>query len=240
MQKRLSRIVKALPFRQRSKAETRRRRARRQDQMLQERTRFERRIQTADRRLRRSIARFLRESSIPNLLTAPMIYSLIAPLVLMDIWISLYQWVCFRVYGVPRVRRQDYLIIDRHRLGYLNAIEKLNCVYCGYANGLFAYLREIAGRTEQVPGVRSSTRGRSGSRTHVTHGFSSMATRRGTMSAWRGCGRCGTIRRRGVRRAESERSGDLYGAILNRITPPEPTNSAGVVLRFAVGHPVLG
>jgi hypothetical protein len=149
MQKRLSRIVKALPFRQRSKAETRRRRARRQDQMLQERTRFERRIQTVDRRLRRSIARFLRESSIPNLLTAPMIYSLIAPLVLMDIWISLYQWVCFRVYGVPCVRRQDYLIIDRHRLGYLNAIEKLNCVYCGYANGLFAYLREIAGRTEQ-------------------------------------------------------------------------------------------
>jgi N-glycosylase/DNA lyase len=31
----------------------------------------------------------------------------------------------------------------------LNAIEKLNCVYCGYANGVLAYAREIAGRTEQ-------------------------------------------------------------------------------------------
>jgi hypothetical protein len=40
-------------------------------------------------------------------------------------------------------------VIDRHRLGYLNAIEKLNCVYCGSANGVFAYVREIAGRTEQ-------------------------------------------------------------------------------------------
>ena len=40
-------------------------------------------------------------------------------------------------------------MIDRHHLAYLNGIEKLNCVFCGYANGVFAYLREIAGRTEQ-------------------------------------------------------------------------------------------
>lgn len=30
----------------------------------------------------------------------------------------------------------------------MNAIE-LNCVYCGYANGVLAYVREIAARTEQ-------------------------------------------------------------------------------------------
>ena len=28
-------------------------------------------------------------------------------------------------------------------------IEKFNCVYCGYANGLIEYVREIAARTEQ-------------------------------------------------------------------------------------------
>ena len=28
-------------------------------------------------------------------------------------------------------------------------IEKINCAYCSYANGLLAYLQEIAGRTEQ-------------------------------------------------------------------------------------------
>ena len=34
-------------------------------------------------------------------------------------------------------------------LSYLNAIERLNCVYCGYANGLIGFVREIASRTEQ-------------------------------------------------------------------------------------------
>jgi hypothetical protein len=47
------------------------------------------------------------------------------------------------------VRRSTYIVIDRQNLAYLNAIEKANCVYCGYANGVFAYVREIAGRTEQ-------------------------------------------------------------------------------------------
>ena len=45
--------------------------------------------------------------------------------------------------------RGQYIVIDRHRLKYLNAIEKLNCVYCGYGNGVIAYARDIAGRTEQ-------------------------------------------------------------------------------------------
>jgi len=48
-----------------------------------------------------------------------------------------------------RVRRRRYVVIDRHTLAYLNGIEKVNCVYCGYANGVIAYVREIAARTEQ-------------------------------------------------------------------------------------------
>ncbi len=39
--------------------------------------------------------------------------------------------------------------MDRGRLRYLNSIEKLNCVYCEYVNGVIAYIQEIAGRTEQ-------------------------------------------------------------------------------------------
>jgi hypothetical protein len=39
--------------------------------------------------------------------------------------------------------------MDRGRLAYLNPMEKFNCVYCGYVNGLLAYVQEIAGRTEQ-------------------------------------------------------------------------------------------
>ena len=111
--------------------------------------RFEHEVGVAHKRVKQGIPQFLRKSSIRNLLTAPLIYSLVIPIALLDGWISLYQAICFRVYGIAPVRRSSYVVIDRQHLGYLNAIEKLNCLYCGYANGVFAYAREIAGRTEQ-------------------------------------------------------------------------------------------
>jgi hypothetical protein len=113
------------------------------------RVRFEHDVREAHRRLRRSIPRYLRESQILNVLTAPVIYAMIVPIVFLDAWVSLYQAICFRAYGIARVKRSAYIVIDRHHLAYLNGIEKLNCMYCGYANGVFAFVREVAGRTEQ-------------------------------------------------------------------------------------------
>jgi hypothetical protein len=113
------------------------------------RIRFERDAREAHRRLRRSIPRYLRESQILNILTAPVIYAMIIPIAFLDAWVSLYQAICFRAYGIARVKRSAYIVIDRHHLAYLNGIEKLNCMYCGYANGVFAFIREVAGRTEQ-------------------------------------------------------------------------------------------
>lgn len=48
------------------------------------------------------------------------------------------------------------MAIDRNKLRYLNALEGLNCMYCSYANGLLAYVVEIAGRSNT--GARSNTR----------------------------------------------------------------------------------
>lgn len=110
---------------------------------------FEHGIAAEHRRLRMNVTTFLAQSSIGTILTAPVIYSLIVPLLIVDAWVSLYQAICFRVYGIPRVRRGDHIVFDRHHLAYLNWIEALNCVYCGYANGLIAYVREVASRTEQ-------------------------------------------------------------------------------------------
>jgi hypothetical protein len=110
---------------------------------------FDQGVAYLQRQQRTGIWRYLRTAPLGYVVSAPVIYSLIVPLVLLDAWITIYQQVCFWVYGVPRVRRSDYFVIDRHRLGYLNAIEKLNCVYCGYANQLIEYTREVAGRTEQ-------------------------------------------------------------------------------------------
>jgi hypothetical protein len=88
-------------------------------------------------------------ANVANLLTTPFIYSLAVPFVLLDIWVTAYQWACFPVYGIPRVPRRPYFVVDRHRLPYLTAYEKANCLYCGYANGLIGYVREVTARTEQ-------------------------------------------------------------------------------------------
>jgi hypothetical protein len=82
-------------------------------------------------------------------LATPVIYSTIVPLACLDAWLSLYQVICFRLWGLGLVRRRDYFAIDRHKLPYLNALEKLNCLFCSYANGVLGYSREIAARTEQ-------------------------------------------------------------------------------------------
>jgi hypothetical protein len=82
-------------------------------------------------------------------LTAPLIYAGWIPFLLMDLFVTLYQAVCFPIYRIPRVRRADYLVFDRAELPYLNAIEKFNCFYCSYGNGIAAYTREVAARTEQ-------------------------------------------------------------------------------------------
>jgi hypothetical protein len=113
------------------------------------RIRFERDVRQAHARLKQSVPRFIRESEPRNLITAPVIYSLIVPIALLDLWISLYQAVCFPLYGIELVRRSRFIAVDRHHLGYLNVIEKLNCDFCGYANGVFAFVREVAARTEQ-------------------------------------------------------------------------------------------
>ena len=110
---------------------------------------FEHGIAVEHRRLRKTVKSFLADAPVSVVATSPVIYSLIVPLLLIDAWVSLYQAICFRAYRIARVRRADYIVFDRRHLAYLNWIEVLNCLYCGYANGVFAYIREIGSRTEQ-------------------------------------------------------------------------------------------
>lgn len=101
------------------------------------------------KRLRVSFYRYLKSSRFLVLLTTPVIWMCIIPIVLVDVIGSIYQAICFPIYGIPKVRRDGYLAFDRHHLTYLNFAEKLNCEYCAYANGILAYFTEIAARTEQ-------------------------------------------------------------------------------------------
>jgi hypothetical protein len=110
---------------------------------------FEEELLRRHRELKTALSSYLWNARPLVILSAPLIYSLIVPLLLLDLFVAVYQAVCFPVYKIPKVRRADYLVFDRHHLAYLNALEKLNCAYCSYANGLVAYVREVAARTEQ-------------------------------------------------------------------------------------------
>ena len=83
------------------------------------------------------------------LLSGPFVYVMIVPLVILDIFAEIYHRICFFLYGIPYVSRKKYIKIDRHKLKYLWWFDKINCAYCGYANGLLRYTAEIAARTEK-------------------------------------------------------------------------------------------
>jgi len=110
---------------------------------------FSAEARAAHRQQRQRLPHYLLHSRFMVLLTAPVIWLCLLPIALADAIGSLYQAVCFPIYGIPRVRRSEYLAFDRHHLAYLNFVEKLNCEYCAYVNGVLGYFTEIAARTEQ-------------------------------------------------------------------------------------------
>lgn len=110
---------------------------------------FEEEVKRGHQARKRSLFVYVFTADPLGVLVSPIIYSLIVPFVLADVWISIYQAICFRVYGIPQVKRHRYLIFDRAGLPYLNLLEKVNCAFCSYCNGVVAYVREVAARTEQ-------------------------------------------------------------------------------------------
>lgn len=112
---------------------------------------FENAIKEAHRKLKPKMSFLMWFFTVrpQNFLTMPVIYGMLVPLALLDLCISLYQLTCFPIYGIARVKRANYILIDRQYLAYLNIIEKADCMYCGYAVGMIGYASEILARTEQ-------------------------------------------------------------------------------------------
>jgi hypothetical protein len=111
--------------------------------------RFEEAARRRHKALMTHVPAYLIHARLRNILTVPFIWACFPPAVIMDLAVSIFQAVCFPIYKIPKIRRSDYIVIDRHSLAYLNWIEKINCAYCGYFTGLIAYIQEIAARTEQ-------------------------------------------------------------------------------------------
>ena len=113
------------------------------------RIRFDKSVREAHQQSKTGLLHWIVKSRPPTVVVAPVIYGLIVPLLFLDLGLSVYQAICFPVYRINKVRRSNYISMDRWHLSYLNFMEKFNCAYCAYANGLLAYGTEIAARTEQ-------------------------------------------------------------------------------------------
>jgi hypothetical protein len=110
---------------------------------------FEQAIKDAHLRVKLGVFLWFFTIRPQNFITMPVIYGMAVPMILLDLCVSLYQLTCFPIYGIARVKRSDYFVLDHQHLAYLNIIEKFHCVYCSYAVGLLAFASEVTARTEQ-------------------------------------------------------------------------------------------
>jgi hypothetical protein len=149
---------------------------------------FEQVVIARHRLLKARLLRYMLGARPAMILTAPAIYALVIPLLLLDLFVAIYQTVCFPVYGIPRVHRSDYLAFDRGQLAYLNAVEKLNA--------LTAPMRTACWRTcaKSLPaprstGAPSNTRGACSACTRAMAAFWTMATVTPIEASWSVFGR---------------------------------------------------
>lgn len=104
---------------------------------------------TAQKKFKENLLPYFARTPLLHFLTAPIIYAGIIPAFILEFFLFLYQLINFRVYKIAPVTRKDYFVFDRAGLEFLNSVEKINCFYCSYFNGLLGYTSEIVGRTEQ-------------------------------------------------------------------------------------------
>jgi len=106
-------------------------------------------VKKRNKSFKQGIIKYLFSAQIRHLISAPFIYSMIIPSLLLDLFLFIFQQVCFRLYDIPFVKRSEYFDYDRRHLDYLNIIQKFNCLFCSYVNWLFSYATEVWWRTEK-------------------------------------------------------------------------------------------
>jgi len=109
---------------------------------------FENEVLIKQKKNMKNLLTWFREVPFLHFLAAPIIYAMIIPSVLLDVILFIYQQIVFRIFKFKFIKRSEYIIFDHQYLGYLNPIEKLNCLYSSYVNGLMQYASAIASRTE--------------------------------------------------------------------------------------------
>lgn len=84
-----------------------------------------------------------------HIIYTPIVYLFIIPLIITDIFLTLYINLGLPLLKIKKPKRKNYIKIDRHKIKKLKPIQKINCAYCGYANGLIMYLQKTTAITEK-------------------------------------------------------------------------------------------
>lgn len=79
----------------------------------------------------------------------PFIFLPLIPVVFLDFVLEIYHRICFPLYGLPYIKRENYMVFDRFRLTYITMPDKIFCMYCSYVNGFLEYAVAVAGETEK-------------------------------------------------------------------------------------------
>ncbi len=75
-------------------------------------------------------------------------YSMLVPIVFLDLCIRLYQCVYFTALNIPKVDRRRYVLMERWKLPRLSPLQRINCLYCDYVNGTIAWVKQVVNVTE--------------------------------------------------------------------------------------------
>ena len=70
---------------------------------------FEKGVRASHRRLKVGLIRWLWDSELRNVASAPIIYLMVIPFLLLDLSITIYQLSCFPLYRIAKVRRRNTL-----------------------------------------------------------------------------------------------------------------------------------
>jgi hypothetical protein len=76
------------------------------------------------------------------------IYLMIIPIVILDACVTVYQWIYFTAMRIPKLKKSQFVVMERWDLSKLTFWQKINCVYCEYANGILAFAKAVGNQTE--------------------------------------------------------------------------------------------
>jgi hypothetical protein len=105
-----------------------------------------------------SLLTYLRRAKMKHIICLPIIWSCLLPAIVMDAVVSLYQMLCFSLFGIPKVKRSDHVVFDRRNSKVFIAVTILLLILATVTNiaqsyRIFARISVISKTNNLLTGV---------------------------------------------------------------------------------------